>query len=386
MAEGASEDAIRAGLLDQLVDWDGSDLKNVYEPISWQIGNIYVALVTAMFIAWVWNMYRKRRGSETVDYKFQRQILEEEGEKQKRTCAVIGGTGVLGNHIVNSLLRSDLYHVYVVSRRIPPKEDRNPQVDAYVRLDVSDYDGFVQLLEGVDSVFYCVCGLPDVYTNDEDVWTVNKRGIENLISACLEKGVKNLVYTSIPNESSDADLRKSGTFLRSKMLAEKTIFQHTKKGEMNVCVVGLGKMYSKEDSSFLGYSHEELKWFPHLSATYNFIDTSRVASLLVNVEQRLHTKCPLLLEYQNEGKKMQLSADFRGSLKDFAEHFNMKRFFGNHSGFTSSLAAHFNKWSITLTGRAPFGTALAPALLEILQSSELKVSPEKDLSVLTKLS
>lgn len=381
MAEGASEDAIRAGLLDQLVDWDGSDLKNVYEPISWQIGNIYVVVVTAMFIAWVWNMYRKGRGSVAIDYKFQRQILED-GEKQKRTCAVIGGTGVLGSHIVKILAKSGLYHVYVVSRRIPPKEDRISEVDAYVRLDVSDYAGFAQLLEGVDSVFYCVCGLPDVYTSDEDVWNVNKRGSENLISACLEQGVKNLVYTSIPNEPSNIDLRKSATFLRSKMLAEKTIFQHIKKEEINACIVGLGKLYSKEHPSFLGYGHEELKWFPHLSAMYNFTDTARVADLLVNLEQKLHAKCPVLLQHQTEGKKMHLSADFHGSLKDFANHYDMKQFFGNYSGFASSIAAHINKWSITLTGWAPFGTALAPALIEILKSSEQEVFPERDLSAL----
>jgi len=383
MAEEGSEDAIRFGLLEQLVDWDGSDLRNVYEPISWQIGNIYVTFVTAMLIAWVWNMYRKRLGSEKIDYKFQRQILEEDG-KQKRTCAVIGGTGVLGSYVVSNLVDSGLYYVYVVSRRIPPKEVRNPKVDAYVRLDVSDYSGFSQLLEGVDSVFYCVCGLPDVYTIDEDIWTVNKQGTENLISACLERGVKNLVYTTVPNEPSDVDLRKGGTFLRSKMLAEKTIFQHIKKEDMNVCVLGLGKMYSKEDSSFLGYGHEELKWFPHLSAAYNFTDTVRVSTLLVDLEQRLNSKCPMLLAYQNEGKKLQLTADFRGSLKEFAEHFNMKHFFGNHSAFMSSFAAHVNKWSIAVTGCAPFGTALAPALLEILQSSEPDVSSDRDLSALLK--
>jgi len=380
MAEEASEDAIRSGLLEQLVDWDGSDLRKVYEPISWQIGNIYVTFVAAMFIAWIWNMYRKRIGSETIDYKFQRQILGD--EKQKRTCAVIGGTGVLGSYVVNNLVNTGLYHVYVVSRRIPPKEERNPQVDAYVRLDVSDYSGFFQLLEGVDSVIYCVCGLPDVYTNDEDIWTVNKQGTENLISACLECGVKNLVYTTVPHEPNDVDLKKSGIFLRSKMLAEKTIFQHIKNREMNVCVVGLGKMYSKEDASFLGYGYDELKWFPHLSAAYNFTDTVRVSRLLVDLEQRLNSKCPVLLAYQNEGKKMQVSSDFQGSLKDFAEHFNMKHFFGNYSLFTSSFAAHFNKWSIAVTGCAPFGTALAPALLEILQLSEPEVSSNLDLSAL----
>ena len=377
-----AEDAVRVGLLDQLVDWDGADLRKVYEPISWQIGNIYCAVVAAMFIAWMWSRYKKQRAVQKIQYKFTRQLLVEEGDKNKRTCSVIGGTGVLGNSLVNSLVTSGQFHVHVVSRRIPPKTERNPEVDAYVRLDISDYDSIFQALDGVDSVFYCVCGLPDVYTDDEDTWSINKTGAENLISACLERGVKNLVFTSVLTEQTQVDLKKCGVFLKSRLLAEQAIFQHTKSEKLNVCIVGLGKMYSKEDSTFLGYGREELKWFPQLPVTYNYTDVSTAVSMLIALEQRLHSQCPLLLKYQMEKKKIVLSGAFHGSLKEFADHYKVKQWFKAHSTITITTLARLNKLLVRFTGWAPFGTALAPELIEVLKLAENKPSPDQDLTIL----
>lgn len=382
MAQDPREDAVRVGLLDQLVDWDGSDVQNVYEPITSQIGNIYVTIIAALLIAWMWNRYRKQRETQKIEYKFQRQILVEEGDESKRTCSVIGGTGVLGSRLVDRLVTSDLYHVHVVSRRIPPKEERNPKVDAYVQLDISDYNGIFQALEGVDSVFYCVCGLPDVYTNDEYIWSVNKTGAENLISACLEKGIKNLIFTSILTEQAEVDLKKCGMFLKSKLLAEQAIFQHTAEEKLNVCILGLGKMYDKEKATFLGYNHEELKWFPQLPVTYNFTDISMAVSTLVTLEQRLHSNCPILLEHQREKKKLLLSGGYHGSLKDFADHYEVKQWFRSHSTVTITILARLNKLFVSVTGWAPFGTALAPELIEILRLAESKPSPDCDISVL----
>ena len=376
------EDAVRVGLLNQLVDWDGTDLKKVYEPISWQIGNIFCTFLAVMFIAWMWNRYKKQTAPQKIQYKFTRQLLVEDGDKNKRTCSVIGGTGALGSRLINSLVTSGQYHVHVISRRIPPKEQWNPKVDAYVRLDISDYDAVVQALDGVDSVFYCVCGLPDVYTSDEDTWSINKIGAENVISACLEKHVKNLVFTSVLTEHTQVDLKKCGMFLRSKLLAEQVIFQHTESENLKVSVVGLGKMYSKEDATFLGYSHEELKWFPQLPVTYNYTDISTAVGMLTTLEQRLHAGCPLLQRYQTEKKKVVLSGTYQGSLKDFAEHYKVKQWFRTHSTITIRTVAHLNKFFVKLAGWAPFGTALAPELIEILKLDEPKPSLDQDLAVL----
>ena len=382
MAADPREDAVRVGLLDQLVDWDGTDLQDVYEPISWQIGNIYCTFLAAMFIAWMWSRYKRQQAPRKIEYKFTRQFLAEEGNKKKRTCSVIGGTGVLGTRLVNILVDSGQYHVHVVSRRIPPKEDWNSKVDAYVRLDISDYDGIFQALDEVDSVFYCICGLPDVYTNDEDIWSVNKTGAENLISACLEKGVKNLIFTSVLTEQTQVDLKNCGLFLKSKLLAEQAVFQHTKSESLNVCVVGLGKMYSKEEVTFLGYSREELKWFPPLPATYNFTDVSIAVSMLIILEQRLHSQCPLLLKYQTEKKKLVLSGAYHGTLKDFADHYNVKQWFTARPTLVITTLAHVNKFLMRFTGWAPFGTALAPELIEIMKLAESKPSADQDLTVL----
>ena len=94
------EDAMRSTLFYMLIDWDGSDLKNVYEPISQQIAYLFAFLLFLLAgLAWRktkrWNRERQKR---PIPYRVVKPpsevITEAEGGGKKRIVAVLGGKGL----------------------------------------------------------------------------------------------------------------------------------------------------------------------------------------------------------------------------------------------------------------------------------------------------
>ena len=87
---------------------------------------------------------------------------EKEGEeKKKRVCAVLGGTGFIGSHIVDELVQRGDSYVYVLGRKF--REERvNPNADALIQVDMLDFDGLVNALQGVDSLIDVAASAPNV--------------------------------------------------------------------------------------------------------------------------------------------------------------------------------------------------------------------------------
>lgn len=76
-------------------------------------------------------------------------MISEQGEKNKRVCAVLGGTGFVGGHIVDELVRRKSHYVFVLGRKIRP-EKINPDADCLIQVDMADLDGLTSAFQGVD--------------------------------------------------------------------------------------------------------------------------------------------------------------------------------------------------------------------------------------------
>lgn len=108
---------------------------------------------------------------------------------------VTGATGHLGNVLVRALLaQGESVRVLVY-----PTEPRDPISDLSVEVfpgDVTDPDSLRRAFTGIDSVFHLagmVSILPD---HPELLEKVNVEGTRNVVSICLEKKIRRLVYTS----------------------------------------------------------------------------------------------------------------------------------------------------------------------------------------------
>ena len=117
-ADLRDDGVIRATLLHQLMDWEGTDLKNVYEPISQQIGYLFCFFLFILCSYLAWKKYKRWRiesKEKLIPYKVikppSRLVSEGEGAKKKRVCVVVGGTGFIGSQVVNELVQRDEYYV-----------------------------------------------------------------------------------------------------------------------------------------------------------------------------------------------------------------------------------------------------------------------------------
>nr|XP_020666303.1 sterol-4-alpha-carboxylate 3-dehydrogenase, decarboxylating isoform X1 [Pogona vitticeps]XP_020666304.1 sterol-4-alpha-carboxylate 3-dehydrogenase, decarboxylating isoform X2 [Pogona vitticeps]XP_020666305.1 sterol-4-alpha-carboxylate 3-dehydrogenase, decarboxylating isoform X1 [Pogona vitticeps] len=107
-----------------------------------------------------------------------------------KKCAVIGGSGFLGQHMVEHLVGKG-YTVNVFDIR---KGFDNNKVQFFLG-DLCRKEDLLPALEGVTVVFHCASPAPSS-NNRELFYAVNYLGTKVVIEACKEAGVQKLVLTS----------------------------------------------------------------------------------------------------------------------------------------------------------------------------------------------
>ena len=108
---------------------------------------------------------------------------------------VTGGGGFLGRYIVEQLLqRGD--QVRVLCRNpYPELEKLGAQMQ---QGDVADRVTVLEATKNVEVVFH-VAAMVGFWGRHEDYYRINVGGTQNVIDACVENGVRRLVYTSSPS-------------------------------------------------------------------------------------------------------------------------------------------------------------------------------------------
>ncbi|KAI4887900.1 hypothetical protein NFI96_012480 [Prochilodus magdalenae] len=107
-----------------------------------------------------------------------------------KRCAVIGGSGFLGRHLVERLVDKG-YSVAVFDVR---KSYELPGV-TFHQGDLCDKQALLTVLKDISIVFHCASPAP--YSDDRALFQrVNVEGTRTVIQACQEAGVQKLVLTS----------------------------------------------------------------------------------------------------------------------------------------------------------------------------------------------
>jgi len=125
---------------------------------------------------------------------------------------VIGGAGFIGSHVVSELLRTDLREVVVYDNLTRGKtsnleeslSDRRCRVFADGG-DIRDTDVLKRAMEGVDGVIH-LAAMWLLHCKDypRTAFDVNIGGTFNVLEACVQAGVKRLVYSSSASVYGDA--------------------------------------------------------------------------------------------------------------------------------------------------------------------------------------
>ncbi|XP_053526182.1 sterol-4-alpha-carboxylate 3-dehydrogenase, decarboxylating isoform X1 [Artibeus jamaicensis] len=115
--------------------------------------------------------------------------LTEDSPKAKK-CTVIGGSGFLGQHMVEQLLaRGYTVNVFDIRQGFD-----NPQVQFFLG-DLCSQQDLYPAVKGVSTVFHCASPPPSS-NNKEVFYRVNYIGTKNVIETCKEAGVQKLILTS----------------------------------------------------------------------------------------------------------------------------------------------------------------------------------------------
>jgi UDP-glucose 4-epimerase len=134
--------------------------------------------------------------------------MQVEGAK----LVVIGGAGLIGSHTVDRLLREDVREVVIYDNFMRGRHEnladalKDPRVSIYdVGGDILQTDILESALDGADGVFHLAAlWLLQCHEYPASAFDVNVRGTFNVMSACVQQGVKRLVYSSSASVYGDA--------------------------------------------------------------------------------------------------------------------------------------------------------------------------------------
>ncbi|OVE70728.1 hypothetical protein CCS79_01780 [Clostridium diolis] len=138
---------------------------------------------------------------------------------------IIGGTGTIGNGLVNELIKQDPAVIRIFSRDeykqfIMEKEFNNNKLFRFLIGDVRDYERVERAMSEIDVVFNLAAmkHVPSCEYNPTEAIKTNVEGMENVIKSATYNNVECVVFTS-----SDKAINPTNTYGATKLLAEKLV-------------------------------------------------------------------------------------------------------------------------------------------------------------------
>ncbi len=108
---------------------------------------------------------------------------------------ITGGGGFLGQHLTRTLIKNGHTVTNFSRSQYPELIEMGANC---LTGNLSDYEAIKKAVMGKDAVFH-VASKVGIWGKYEEFYETNVIGTENVIKACLETGVKKLIYTSTPS-------------------------------------------------------------------------------------------------------------------------------------------------------------------------------------------
>ena len=368
--------------INELMDWDGSQAKNINTPITQIIGYVFTAFFLSMALYVVWAQLRdllKRHRQGRVPYKVLKPpstvIEASKDTKGKRVCAVLGGTGFIGSHVVDELVNRGRHFVYLLGRNFDKGWD-NPSVDACIQVDLLDFDGLVNALGGVDTVIVTAAVIPNAYTPVDDVWRGNKLGLENALLAAEKAGVKAFVFLcgmeieDLPKEP------QSLAFYKALLATQNAVIEANGKGGMRTCVVAPSQVYGLRSSLYEPLLARKFTSLPMPGQNVSFVPVDYVVRALLSAEEKL-----IAGDGRVAGKVFPLA----GKPSTFKEFFALPAWGFKISPmpmWIMSAMARLNVFCGQRLKFAPLGPDMSPGVVSFMTMAEKKVDCKESWEVL----
>lgn len=144
---------------------------------------------------------------------------------ENKSILVIGGTGTIGQELINKLIEYNPKVIRILSRDEFKQYQMQQKLDGYKNIrfllgDVRDKERIFKAMHGIDIVFNMAAlkHVPACEYNPFEAVKTNVLGTQNVIECAIENNVKKVIYAS-----SDKAVSPTNTMGATKLLAERLI-------------------------------------------------------------------------------------------------------------------------------------------------------------------
>jgi nucleoside-diphosphate-sugar epimerase len=191
---------------------------------------------------------------------------------------VTGGTGLLGGHLVEQMVKRG-YKVRVLARRTSDIKHLETTGAEIVYGDIEDYDSLSAAARGMDFVFHAAARVSPGWGSWTDFENNIVKGTVNMLNASVECGVKRFIYISSAtvvgkaatrdkaadeNAPCEVELHRDSYYDYAKSLAEQQVLEYYKQGKIWVTVARLAPLYGPRCRLLTDRIYRYVKLFPVL--------------------------------------------------------------------------------------------------------------------------
>ena len=171
-----------------------------------------------------------------------------------KTILITGGTGTIGNYLINSLFENySPKKVIVYSRdelkqHVMKQKNRENQKLEYIIGDVRDEKALQRAFRNVDAVIHTAAmkHVPFCEENPEEAVKTNIDGARNIINAAIDNDVKRVLFVSSDKASSPSNLYGATKFVSEKLFNHAN--KYTEDGGPRFSCVRLGNVLGSRGS------------------------------------------------------------------------------------------------------------------------------------------
>lgn len=217
----------------------------------------------------------------------------------KRKVLVTGTTGLVGNEVVRQLLAAG-EQVRALQHHTSVKFS-HPNLEIF-ECDILDVTGLAEAMEGITYVFHCAAIVSFDPKDQRRLLKINVEGSANVINACINAGVKKIVYVSsvaslgriregqIINESMNwTEETSNSVYGKSKYLGELEVWRGIGEGLqaviVNPTIILGGDNWETGSTAIFKSAYNEFAWYTEgVSGFVDVRDVAKVMILLMNNE------------------------------------------------------------------------------------------------------
>ena len=175
-----------------------------------------------------------------------------------KTLLITGGTGSFGNAVLNRFLRTDIGEIRIFSRDEKKQDDmrhefqvKMPEVAEKIKFyigDVRDLASVKNAMHGVDYIFHAAAlkQVPSCEFFPIEAVKTNVLGTENVLTAAIEAGVKNVVCLSTDKAAYPVNAMGTSKAMMEKVIVAKS--RTVKPEQTTICCTRYGNVMCSRGS------------------------------------------------------------------------------------------------------------------------------------------